>query len=350
MKENQGKEGGSQLPSCKPGTRLFKALAAITLASATALTSTGCAPLTSAVEGVFIDEGFPALPTPEIATYVLDLSGSTYPIQQLKALGSGIEEFVSGSSLGDPFKSPKLAPKSLSIQFITQNSANAGRISLVSATTGIQLYDWMVNKTPNLDQAKPLWEGFMNARSNLAFKQVDDLEACQQEAVEIFGQQGLTKAALAQPAKLICSDIYRTQAALEQLREFVANPSVPLGSDVYGAIDLAVSNLKRAEMQYPMSQKTLVLASDLIDQSPDKAFTRMVKASSSGDELCSQAKQDVIDEYGKTLPFQDLFIVLVGQGNSRADVELLNKVGKYWTCYFQSAGAEVIQTTDLNNY
>jgi hypothetical protein len=99
-----------------------------------------------------------------------------------------------------------------------------------------------------------------------------------------------------------------------------------------------------------MSQKTLVLASDLIDQSPDKAFTRMVKASSSSDELCSQAKQDVIDEYGKTLPFQDLFIVLVGQGNSRADVELLNKVGKYWTCYFQSAGAEVIQTTDLNNY
>jgi hypothetical protein len=350
MRDNQGKVGGSQLFSRKPERRFLKALAAITLASATALTSTGCAPLTGAVEGIFMDEGFPTLPTPEIATYVLDLSGSTYPIQQLKALGSGIEEFVSGSSLGDPFKSPKLAPKSLSIQFITQNSANAGRISLVSATTGLELYDWMISKTPNLDQAKPLWEGFMNARSDLAFKQVDDLQACQQEAVEIFGQQGLTKAVLAQPAKLICSDIYRTQAALEQLREFVSSPNVPLGSDVYGAIGLAVSNLKRAEMQYPMSQKTLVLASDLIDQSPDKAFTRMVKASSSSDELCSQAKQDVIDEYGKTLPFQDLFIVLVGQGNSRADVELLNKVGKYWTCYFQSAGAEVIQTTDLNNY
>ena len=68
-------------------------------------------------------------------------------------------------------------------------------------------------------------------------------------------------------------------------------------------------------------------------------------------EIADIAKeQDVIDEHGKTLPFQDLFIVLVGQGNSRADVELLNKVGKYWTCYFQSAGAEVIQTTDLNNY
>ena len=350
MKENQGKEGGSQLPSRRPGPRFFKALAAIALASATALTSTGCAPLTSAVEGIFVDEGFPALPTPEIATYVVDLSGSTYPIQQLKALGSGIEEFISGSSLGDPFKSPKRAPKSLSIQFITQNSANAGRISLVSATTGLELYDWMVGKTPNLDQAKPLWEGFMNARSNLAFKQVDDLETCQQEAVEIFGQQGLTKAVLAQPAKLICSDIYKTQVALEQLTDFVSNPDVPLGSDVYGAIDLAVSNLKRAEMQYPMSQKTLVLASDLIDQSPDKVFTRIVKASSSSDDLCSQAKQDVIDEYGKTLPFQDLFVVLVGQGNSRADVELLNKVRKYWTCYFQSAGAEVIQTTDLNNY
>ena len=88
MKENQGKEWGSQLPSPKPGPRFFKALAAITLASATALTSTGCAPLTGAVEGIFIDEGFPTLPTPEIATYVLYLSGSTYPIQQLKALGS----------------------------------------------------------------------------------------------------------------------------------------------------------------------------------------------------------------------------------------------------------------------
>lgn len=93
-----------------------------------------------------------------------------------------------------------------------------------------------------------------------------------------------------------------------------------------------------------------MIASDLIDQSPDRAFVKMIKEGVDNDEVCTKAKQDVIDEYGKTLPFQDLFVVLVGQGNSKADVEILNKVRKYWTCYFQSAGAEVIQTTDLNNY
>ncbi len=350
MKENQGKEGGSQHPARKPGPKFLKALAAISLASATALTSTGCAPLTNAVQGVFVDEGFPSLPTPEIATYIVDLSGSTYPIQQLQALGSGIEEFVSGSSLGNPFTSPMLAPRSLSIQFITQNSANGGRISLVSAQTGSELYNWTVSNAPNLDQAKPLWRGFIQARSELALNQIEDLLACQEQAIELFGQQGLSKTALRQPAKLICSDIFKTQSALEQLQAFVSDPDVPLGSDVYGAIDMAVSNLKRADMQFPMSKKTLVIASDLIDQSPDRAFVKMIKEGVDNDEVCTKAKQDVIDEYGKTLPFQDLFVVLVGQGNSRADVELLNKVRKYWTCYFQSAGAEVIQTTDLNNY
>ena len=350
MKENQGKEGGSQHPARKPGPKFLKVLAAISLASATALTSTGCAPLTNAVQGVFVDEGFPSLPTPEIATYIVDLSGSTYPIQQLQALGSGIEEFVSGSSLGDPFTSPKLAPRSLSIQFITQNSANGGRISLVSAQTGSELYNWTVSNAPNLDQAKPLWRGFIQARSELALNQIEDLLACQEQAIELFGQQGLSKTALRQPAKLICSDIFKTQSALEQLQEFVSDPDVPLGSDVYGAIDMAVSNLKRADMQFPMSKKTLVIASDLIDQSPDRAFVKMIKEGVDNDEVCTKAKQGVIDEYGKTLPFQDLLVVLVGQGNSKADIELLNKVRKYWTCYFQSAGAEVIQTTDLNNY
>lgn len=350
MKENQAKEGGSKNPSRKSGPGSLRVLALAALAGATVLTSTGCAPVTDTVKGVFVDEGFPSMPSPEIATYIVDLSGSTYPIQQLKALGSGIEEFISGSSLGDPFRSPKLAPKSLSIQFITQNSANAGRISLVSAETGVELYNFVQSKTPNLDQAKPLWDGFMRARSELASSSVEDLASCQEQAIDLFGQQGLSQSVLREPARLICSDIYRSQVALQQLGEFVANPDVPLGSDVYGAIDMAVSNLKRADMQFPMSQKTLVIASDLIDQTPRRGFKERIKASSNNDEICGLAKQDAIDEYGKTLPFQDLFVVLVGQGNSRADVQLLNQVRKYWTCYFQSAGAEVIQTTDLNNY
>jgi len=350
MKENQGKEGGSFNPSSKTGPGTLRALAIAVVAGATIVTSTGCAPVTDAVKGVFVDEGFPALPTPEIATYVVDLSGSTYPLQQLQALGSGIEEYVSGSSLGDPFSNPKIAPKSLSIQFITENSANGGRISLVSAKTGIELHDWAANKTPNLDQAKQLWRGFKNARTELAGTQVEDLAGCQVRALELFGQQGLSQTELKQPAKAICSDIVRTQNALLQLSEFVSNPGVPLGSDVYGAIDMAVSNLQRAEMQFPMSQKTLVIASDLVDQSPERSFVSRIKTSNSNQDVCAMAKQDLNADYGKGMPFQDLLVVLVGQANSKADTQLLNKVRKYWTCYFQAAGAEIIQTTDLNNY
>jgi hypothetical protein len=347
MIEKQGKEGGFCSSSRKTRPGAIRALVPSLMAGALMVTSTGCAPVTSAVKDVLVGEGFPSLPSPEIATYIVDLSGSTYPIQQLKALGSGIEEYVSGASLGNPFRSPKLPPKSLSIQFITQNSANASRISLVSAGTGVELYNWMLEKSPNIDQAKPLWAGFMEARTRLAQVHQEDINACENEAIQIFGQQALTGEVLRRPARLICSDIYKTQNALEQLSDFVVNPNVPLGSDVYGAIGLAVSNLKRADMQFPMAQKTLVIASDLIDQSGDRAFVRKIKA---GDDLCKVAKDDLTNEYGNSLPFQDMFVVLVGQANSKADIDLLNKVRKYWTCYFQSAGAELIQTTDLNNY
>ena len=350
MKQNQAKEGGSHHPSRKTGPGFLRALGLAALAGMTILTSTGCSPVTDAVKEVLVGEGFPALPTPEVATYIVDLSGSTYPIQQLQALGSGIDEFVSGASLGDPFNSPKSSPKSLSIQFITENSANGGRISLVSAKAGLDLYTWVSNNTPNIDQAKPLWRGFTRARTELANSQIDDLSTCQDRAIEIFGQQGLSESSLREPAKYICSDIMRTQNAIEQLREFVANPDVPLGSDVYGAIDMAVSNIKRADMQFPMSQKTLVIASDLIDQTPKRAFVKRLQEASSSEAICALGKQDLVDEYGNTLPFEDLFVVLVGQANSKANVELLKNVRKYWTCYFQSAGAEVIQTTDLNNY
>lgn len=98
-------------------------------------------------------------------------------------------------------------------------------------------------------------EAFIQARSELALNQIEDLLACQEQAIELFGQQGLSKTALRQPAKLICSDIFKTQSALEQLQAFVSDPDVPLGSDVYGAIDMAVSNLKRADMQFPMSKR-----------------------------------------------------------------------------------------------
>lgn len=350
MREIKVNKGWSGHPNRFTGHGSLRALVIAAMAGAIALTSTGCSPVTNAVKGVFVDEGFPTLPTPEVATYIVDLSGSTYPIQQLKALGSGIEDFVSGSSLGDPFRSPKLPPRSLSVQFITQNSANAGRISLISATAGLKLYDFVQRRTPNLDQARPLWEGFVKARTHLATTKVGDLASCRELAIDLFGQQGLSASVLQEPAGWICNDIEKSQAALRQLSDFVARPNVPMGSDVFGAIELAVTNLKRADMQFPMSQKTLVIASDLIDQTPNRRFVKRINSSSSNDQTCELAQEDLMQEYGKEQPFQDLLVVLVGQGNSRADVKLLSEVRKYWTCYFKAAGAEVIQTTDLNNY
>jgi hypothetical protein len=58
------------------------------------------------VKSILADEAFPTLPPAEVATYVLDLSGSTNAIAQLNALNSGIDEFVSGKSLGNPFSNP----------------------------------------------------------------------------------------------------------------------------------------------------------------------------------------------------------------------------------------------------
>jgi hypothetical protein len=314
------------------------------------LLSSGCAPVVETFKSAVMGEEFPELPTPEIATYVVDLSGSTYPFQQLTALGSGIEQFVSGESLGQPFHKPQIAPKSLSIQFITENSANAPRITLVSAKTGLDLYAWVEERTPNLDQAKPLWQGLVSARTRLATERIISIEDCTQKAITYFGAQGLSREVLSEPARVICADIQRTNASLDQLREFVANPGVPLGSDIFGALELAVANLKRAEVQFPFSRKTLVFASDMIDSSSQRGFNRSLKAVSDLGAACEMANRDLAETYGGSLPFQDLTVVLVGQGNSRANVDLIGKVRKYWSCYLTSAGAELIETSDLNNY
>ena len=347
---NQAKEGGFANSSRQAGPGKLRALALIAMATATALTSTGCSPAVDSVKSLFVEEAFPSMPIPEISTYILDLSGSTYPLRQLKALGSGIEETISGASLGDPFRSPKRAPESLSIQFITANSANGGRISLVSANTGVQLYDWVRNTAPNIDQAKPLWAGFVRARQELSQSPVNDLASCQTKAIEYFGQQGLSKLALSEPAKLICLDIAKTRTALDQLNEFVTNPTVPMGSDVFGAVEMGINNLKRAEMQYPISNKVLVIASDLIDQSPGRQFVKQIRNAGDDEAICSWAKEELANKYGSDFPFQDLTVVLVGQSNSRADLKLLNQVRKYWKCFFEHGGASVIETTDLNNY
>jgi hypothetical protein len=320
------------------------------LASAVLFFSTGCSTVSETVREVFVEGDFPEMPTPEIATYVVDLSGSTYPIQQLTALGSGIEDFLSGDSFGDPFSNPRIAPKSLSIQFITANSANAPRIPLVSAESGIDLYDWLKVESPNLDQARPLWRKFVKARTDLFKNTTSNLDSCVSSALTIFGQQGLSSLVLREPAQVICEDVRRSQSSLSQLREFVASPGVPLGSDVFGALELATANLKRAEIQFPFSRKSVVFASDMIDATPSRGFNQSLRGIADPEAACEMAKSDLAQTYGSSFPFQDLTVVLVGQGNSRADIDLISKVRRYWSCYFTAAGAELIETSDLNNY
>jgi hypothetical protein len=349
---NSRQASGASIPTgyWRRGYKSVRAMTLAILGSTLILLSSGCSTVTETVKGVFVDERFPQLPTPEIATYVVDLSGSTYPVKQLSALGSGIEEFVSGKSLGDPFASPKVSPKSLSIQFITANSANAPRVTLVSAKTGLDLYKWVEARTPNLDQAKPLWRGFVEARSQLSQSGNLDVSICAQQAIKLFGQQGLSESVLAEPARIICSDIQRTRTSLDQLQDFVTDPNVPLGSDVFGALDLAVSNLQRAEMQFPFASKTLVFASDMIDSTPRRNFNGQLRRIDSQNKACELAKEDLVKSYGNAFPLQDITVVLVGQGNSKANIALIEKVRKYWSCYFTSAGADLIETSDLNNY
>lgn len=85
----------------------FKAV----LVGASALTMiislSACGPV-EAVKSTLQEDSLPAMPSPEVATYVVDLSGSTFPAAQLKALGSGIDDFIAGESLGNPFADTQL--------------------------------------------------------------------------------------------------------------------------------------------------------------------------------------------------------------------------------------------------
>ena len=125
-----------------------------------------CGPV-DAVKSTLQEDSFPPLPNPEVATYLVDLSGSTFPTAQLEALGSGVAEFLSGEALGLPFAETPVAPRGLSVQFVTKNSAQAPRILLVSTKTSRDLYDFVKSNASNKEVANRLWNGFITARSNI---------------------------------------------------------------------------------------------------------------------------------------------------------------------------------------
>jgi hypothetical protein len=319
------------------------------LALALPLTLASCGSVSNGVKSILAEDTFPALPTPEITTYILDLSGSTNALAQLNALNSGIDEFTSGKSLGNPFSNPKVNPRGLSMQFITLSSGEAPRFLLVSADTSQELYSWMIENSPNIDQAKPLWDGFIRSREIVySDKLYNDLNSCPDRAIEIFGQQALSSEVLRFPAIQICKDAQRTAFSLMSLRKFNENPGVSMGSDVFGAVKLAIKNMSRATDQFPNAKTTIAIASDLIDENPNRKLVNRLQ--SNDVDACVLGKEFSIEDHGDQSSLSNFKIILVGLGNTSMYKEIIEKNRKFWNCYFTAAGAEVEEATDLAGY
>jgi hypothetical protein len=328
-------------------SRIFRALGILLGATALATSLSSCSAVSS-LKSAYEGEPFPQMPAPEIASYVLDLSGSTYPTAQLSALGSGIDEFLEGQSLGNPFSESPAAPRGLSIQFITKNSAQAPRILLVSAGTGGRLYEFITQKMPNLEGAIQLWDGLIAARTRIwqnAALQGDQTE-CANTVIEMLGRQQLLPDALKVPAGIICEDSKQTAVALKRLQEFVENPGIGMGSDVKGAIDASLSNLVNAKVESPTARLTLVIASDMVDEVSLALRSRLAELELDG--ICPIAIQDA----GRaSSDYSSIEVVIVGARNSKIDIRTLDKVQEYWTCYLNQIGIRnVTQRSDLSGF
>jgi hypothetical protein len=179
-------------PSGKPPRRAMRVMGSIFGGLLLILSISACTPMT-AVQSTFVEGQFPSLPGPEIATYILDLSGSTNPIAQLAALRSGISDFLGGQTLGNPFPANPVAPRGLSIQFVTKNSAQAPRILLVSTSSSQDLYEFVKDKAPNIEGARQLWEGLVRARTDIWQKarSGSDSKDCTTQVIKIMGRQQL---------------------------------------------------------------------------------------------------------------------------------------------------------------
>lgn len=316
---------------------------------ALSLTLSGCSSISGAVKTIFTEDTFPTLPSPEITTYILDLSGSTNAISQLNALNSGIDEFTSGKSLGNPFSNPKVKPRGLNMQFITLSSGQAPRFLLVSAEASQELYNWMILNSPNLDQAEPLWNGFIRAREIIyGDKLYEDVGSCPQKVVELFGRQAQSQEALRFPANIICKDASKTARSLEALRQFNQKPGISMGSDVFGAVKLAVNNMLRATELFPTASTTIAIASDMIDENPSRKLAERLNTNNV--DACELGKAYSEEDYGNQMLLSNFKIILVGLGNTSMYKNIIENNRKFWNCYFETAGAEVSEAPDLAGY
>ena len=324
-------------------------LAIVVMGLVLSLVLTGCGSLSSSLKSILAEDTFPTLPAPELTTYILDLSGSTNALAQLKALNSGIDEFISGKSLGNPFSNPKVKPRGLSMQFITLTSGQAPRFLLVSADTSQELYSWMVENSPNIDQAEPLWNGFIRAREIIYSDKIyDDMQSCPTKVIDIFGLQAQSPEALRFPAIQICKDALKTARSLEALRSFSGKPEIAMGSDVFGAVKLAVNNMNRASEQFSNASTTIAIASDMVDENPKRRLSKLLESKNL--DSCKLGKELSIEDFGDQLQLSNFKVILVGLGNTALYKGIIDKNRKFWNCYFQAAGAEVEEATDLAGY
>jgi len=325
----------------------FRAVVIGLSGAALVMSLSACSPV-SALKSAYEGQPFPQMPAPEVATYVLDLSGSTYPTAQLEALGSGIDEFIAGRSLGNPFAQAPVAPRGLSIQFVTMNSAQAPRILLVSTKTSQNLYEFVREKDLNLEGAQQLWDGLIIARTEIW--QDSALEAnqaaCVTRVVELLGRQQLLPDALKIPASIVCQDAKQTATSLKRLQDFVSNPSIEMGSDVKGAIDASLKNLATAKAENPSARITLVIASDLVDAVSLTLPRRLAGLDSKG--VCQVAKQDAGNA---TSDYSSFEVVMVGARNSKVNAKTLDQVQSYWTCYLNQIGiTNITEQSDLSGF
>ncbi len=325
----------------------FKAVFAGFTATTLSLGLTACGPIEQ-VKSVFAEDAIPPMPAPEVATYVLDLSGSTNPTAQLEALGSGISDFIAGRSLGNPFAKIVEAPRGLSIQFITTNAAQAPRIVLVSTQTSQDLYRFVSENVPNLEGSRQLWNGLINARTQIWQDSTlgASLTGCIEQVVQSLGKQQLLPDVLQEPARLVCQDAIKTANALERLNNFVANPTVGVGSDVEGAISIGLKNLVNSKSEFPSARLTLVIASDLIDEVGLDLPRKL--AGSDSQKACGFGTKDASRI---TADYSDVSVVLVGARNSVASTQLLDRVSSYWSCYFNQIGiTNIEEKSDLSGF
>jgi hypothetical protein len=330
-------------------SKRHKAFSIIFFAAILSTTLSGCASITNSIKTVLVGDTFPTLPNPEITTYVLDLSKSTNSIAQLNALNSGIEDFISGKSIGNPFSNPRVPPRGLNMQFISLISGQAPRYLLVSAETGQKLYDFIILNKINMDQSKPLWNGFMNARE-IIFREKTyiDLQSCPNKVIETLGTQALPPEVLRAPAIQICQDALQTARAIDSLAAFNNKPGIALGSDVFGAVKLAISNMKRASEQFGSAKITIAFASDMIDENPKRKLIDNLDDKNLN--ACELGKKYSVEDFSSPGELSGLKIVLVGLGNTSIYKDLIEPNRTFWNCYFQEAGAEVSETTDLAGY